>query len=278
MKLNKSLGTVFAGLSLAFGLCGSAFAGGTSIVSGPGGSTVTAGTLASSTTVSFAAPPANPTLLSSWASGPGSFSPTGTPPTGEYGAGTSETGNAYVAKPYSNGSAPSQNWAVLGSGSTQANWLSPYVNTSGGFASAGQGADSQNPATPKGYYEYTTTYTLAPGQTTFYLKGNLLSDGNVYQVLLDGTQIGYTPGSGSPYSTPGTFSGAGSTSNGTATLTIIVEDGGTTTGGFDTRTGVTWNGTFVPEPATIVAFLIAMLGIAVLMLKNRKGQFAPTLA
>jgi hypothetical protein len=258
MKLIKSLGAIAGGLALAFGVAGGAFAGtgNATIVSGTSSgsntSLVTIGSAATDTTV----------LYATGTTTPGTFGALPVAGVGAIGAGTSPT-NPYAANRFVNTATPSQTWSTPLTGS---NWISPYVNSTNDIPTAS--------GVSRGFYEYTTTVKLGAGQTQFTFNGKVLSQDSIYGVLVNGVAGTYTPGSGSPWSTPGTFSGSGTSSTGTATLTFIVKDDGT----FDNRTGLDFSGTSVPEPATIAAFLIAMLGIAVMMFKNRKGQSSLNLA
>lgn len=259
MKLIKSLGAIAGGLALAFGVAGGAFAGtgNATIVSGTSSgsntSLVTIGSAATDTTV----------LYATGTTTPGTFGALPTAATGTTDAGNSPT-NPYAANKFVNGATPSQSWATPLTGS---NWISPYVNSTNDIPTAS--------GVQKGFYEYTTTVKLGAGQTQFTFNGKVLSQNSIYGVLVNGVAATYTPGSGSAWQTAGTFTGGGTAlANGTATLTFIVKDDGT----FDNRTGLDFSATSVPEPATIAAFLIAMLGIAVMMFKNRKGQSSLNLA
>lgn len=144
-------------------------------------------------------------------------------------------------------------------------WVSPYLLASGvdkdmPLASIGS---SPSFSVPPGYYKLTETFNLAPGATQFSIVGKMLSSENVYGVFLDGNAISYSNGNPT-YSTPGTFSGGGGTyGNGTATLAFIVKN---VNAGY---IALDFSGTVAPEPMTILAYLIAILGIAGLAFKSR---------
>jgi len=272
MKLIKEIATLACGLALAFGVLGGAQAGSTTIVSGNytgaangsaggyGGATSTVVTYYSGTGGSYSS--GSPLAFGNFAAS------TYVIPTNDYGANSPAT-YALNCKP--NSSLPT--WSSPLSGS---NWISPYVYTGNQLPSHSAG-QPLNAGQPLGYYAFTTTYTLAPGQTTWSFVGKSLSQSGVVEVLLDGSPATLSPagsltGPTAPFTTPQTFSGSGTGS--TVTLTYIVQSVATE----NNDIGLDYSGTFVPEPATIVAFLIAMLGIAGLVLKNRKGQYSTTLA
>jgi len=266
MKLLKEIATLASGIALAFGVVSGAHAGNTTIVSGTlNGASSGYGT-SSGTTVTYYQGSGSITNLSNYAAS------TWTLPSGTFGAGGTAT-NALNAKPFG-----VTTWGLLPAVSGQTpNWIAPFVYTSND-----QSVHNAS-GLPTGYYAFTKTYTLAPGQTTFTLTGDALSASGVTAVLLNGSTTGVTlsPAGSTPYLPSGeqTFSVAGSSTGGTATLTFIVSNTATPSNTDPAGLlGLEYSGTFVPEPATIVAFLIAMLGIAGLMIKNRKGQFTTTLA
>jgi hypothetical protein len=252
MKLNKTIATLGCGLVFVLGLTASAFAGGTSIVSGipsaggtvitvppAGGPPYTSGQILTDTSVSYSS-----TVN-------GTYGSLSAAPSGTYlGGGNS----AYAVAPFNQGGVTWPNALTP----PKSDWITPYVNTTNDNATSQVGSGA-------GYYKYSTVYSLGAGQTQWTLNLNLQTQGQtITSVVFGGTALTNLGN--------GLWAGSSSTATPNETLTIVTDD----TAG--SRTGVDWSGSLVPEPATIAAFIIAMLGIAAMMIKARKGHLTTTLA
>ena len=150
-------------------------------------------------------------------------------------------------------------------------WITPYIANGTHQPTGG----NSNFTVPTGYYLFSTVFTLAPGQTAF-ISGTYYSHNHPVDIWVAPTTkssgfsaLSFTTNDPTD-STLNTFSGKVTGSgSGSETLYFVLKD----TGG---DVSLDFSGTAVPEPTTIVAFVIAFLGLGILMLRGRKASHPVT--